>query len=97
MNVYDVKYPLLEAIEKGFNQIVQILLNDKNIDVNIIGGPENQPYCALSYACRNERKEIISLLLQHPKIDVNLIIRKGREYTVNFLFIILHWFQHVIV
>lgn len=94
MQYLENKFPLLEAIQNGNIKIIKMLLNDQNIDVNSIGGSENQPCCPLSYACRSCKKEIIILLLDHPKIDVNIIIRIGKNYLVSLILIILLSFLH---
>lgn len=68
-NVNTTNYnPLLYAIFKNNNEISRLLLNYKNIDINVKDCQKNTP---LFRAVYNENIEIVRLLLYFKNIDIN--------------------------
>ena len=59
--------PLLESCAYGRTKIVEILLQSKDIDVNVADG---RGITGLWIASRNGYKEIVQLLVEHPHINV---------------------------
>lgn len=59
---------LVCAAQKGYKDIVELLLKQPNIDVNI---RDNQGFSALIRAAQERLGEIVELLLEQPNIDVN--------------------------
>jgi ankyrin repeat-rich membrane spanning protein len=60
---------LIWACEKGYTNIVNLLLQHPDINVNCIGV---YGYTPLIWACEKGYTNIVNLLLQHPDINVNL-------------------------
>ncbi|KAK8898747.1 hypothetical protein M9Y10_001039 [Tritrichomonas musculus] len=65
------------ASEKGYSEIVQLLINRKNININEINNSNNgicdKHLSALHIAIENEDIEIIKILLNVNNIDTNLL------------------------
>lgn len=64
----DVITPLGIAVERGYKEIVELLLKHPGIDVN---KQLNNGATALIIAAEKGRDEIVELLLNHPDINVN--------------------------
>ncbi|KAI0515082.1 ankyrin repeat-containing domain protein [Xylaria bambusicola] len=60
--------PLLEAIKKNHNNVVQLLLACSRLDPNHSGEPNNTP---LGYAINFDNKIVVQLLLERQDIDPN--------------------------
>ena len=72
---FDIKcklsIPLNKAVLKNNAEIVKLLVNHKNIDVNLISYSNGHRESALITAIRNNYIDILKLLLNHQSIDVN--------------------------
>ncbi|UZP39226.1 hypothetical protein NXS19_007042 [Fusarium pseudograminearum] len=62
--------PLSAAVERGYEQLVQFLLFQEDLDVNLRDDDKGLP--PLSRAARNGRLEIARLLVEDERINVNL-------------------------
>ncbi|ORX45573.1 ankyrin, partial [Piromyces finnis] len=67
-NIEEVTSPLHKACEKGFELKVKVYL-DYGDDINLIDDFDNTP---LHYACTYNRINITKILLQSPKINVDI-------------------------
>jgi len=65
---------LIWAAEKGYKEIVILLLKQSDIDVNI---KDSQGFTALMCAAEQGHNDIIELLLEHPNINVNIQNNRG--------------------
>jgi len=65
---------LIWAAEKGYTEIVNLLLKQPNIDINI---KNCQGFTALMCAAEQGHKEVVKLLLGHPDINVNIQNNSG--------------------
>jgi len=65
---------LIWAAEKGYKEIVNLLLKQPDININI---KDCQGFTALMCAAEQGHREVIELLLNHPDIDVNVQNNKG--------------------
>jgi len=73
--------PLVRAARAGHVGVVRSLLQVKDIDVNAYTTNEPIPVrsrqAALHWACREGRTDVVSALLTHPNIDVNMKTQLG--------------------
>ena len=78
---------LIYAIQKKHVHVIHILLQCKNIDLNITDKPKG--YTALMYACINKHIhiDIIKLLLTHKPHNINIV---EREYNYTVLHICIN-------
>ncbi|ORX77431.1 ankyrin [Anaeromyces robustus] len=75
---------LIWAAEKGYTEIVSLLLKQPDIDINI---RDCQGFTALMCAAEKGKEKVVKLLLQQPKINVNIQNNKGATalmLAVNF-------------
>lgn len=61
--------PLFEAIEYRHDEVVDLLLRNRDIDLNLM--PEKIQYTALMLAVEPGYSEIVELLLKRPELSVN--------------------------
>ena len=66
--------PILIAVRNGNIRATNLLLKQKNISVNIVGGPEKTG--PIHEAARNSNPEFIKALLAHHDIDIQLLDKK---------------------
>jgi hypothetical protein len=66
--INDLWTPLYRACDKGYEEIVKLLLEQPGIDVN---KSDFAGYTPLHRACFSKNIKIVELLLLHPNIDVN--------------------------
>lgn len=71
---------LLKASEKGYTEIVRILLYDKSIDRSRVnfGLKSNQ---SLRYASKNGHTEIVRMLLQHKQVNPTSMYSEALRYA----------------
>lgn len=63
------KTPLIHAIRCGYTSIVQLLINDKRIDVNLYCDEKHQT--PFYYACEDNYIDLVELLLKDERVDIN--------------------------
>ncbi|KAL7919235.1 putative ankyrin repeat protein [Trichoderma austrokoningii] len=66
--------PLSRACKRGHLDIVKMLLEKKNVDTNYTGGLLESPLFA---AVLHSREEVVTYLLQDPKLDIHWARRDG--------------------
>lgn len=76
VNAKDItdKTALMWAAQKGYENIVKILLDSRRIKIN---EQDSSGMNALMYACQYHHESIVKLLLQQPGISVNTQTKKG--------------------
>ena len=89
------KKQLYIAVEKGFTNIVQILLTNENIDVNILCEKSNKKVVKVDdYEYESEELESnkkvkksdandVKLLLTNPKININMLPEEIKSFKYS--------------
>jgi len=73
--------PLDRAVEWDAPLIVQMLLERDDIDINNFGSSTN----LLHWACREKHLEIVKLLIQKHKVDVNLKTERHTSEPIHYV------------
>lgn len=68
---------VVEAASCGDLDGVKVLLKNKALGASVINGTDKDGRSALHYACLNDTKELVKLLLADPRVDVDLRSPKG--------------------
>lgn len=68
--------PLMDASYYGYDKIVKLLLDKKDIDVNIFN---HLGHSAFSMAVKQGNLKVVQLLLKVPNIDINIIDKDGKS------------------
>ena len=68
-DLYHEVTPLIYSSNRGYDMIVNLLLQSNNIDVNI---QDNYGWTACVWACIYGHKKIVKLLLQCKNLNVNI-------------------------
>jgi len=74
---------LIWAAEKGYKDIVNLLLKQPGININI---KDSQGFTALMCAAEQGHNKVIELLLEHPNINVNIQNNKGATALMLAIF-----------
>lgn len=80
----------LESLDSTVIVHVDLLLRQKNINVNVCSNSSQSNgsqygSTALMLACRNGHEKIVSLLVQHPNINVNAQDSHGNHQSTHFI------------
>ena len=60
-----------------FDEIVELLLQNKKVDINIADKEGKTPFCV---ACENGFHKIVKRILQRPEADLNTIAKSGSAF-----------------